>query len=1023
MCIAVLGILVGVSTGNNNAGTVDAASKAVELSGDAIYYNSFFSMCMQIPSEDNGGIYFLNENELSFYNLDEGKVTKKETLLYNDSDLGYTSMEDAYLCGNKLYVLLDGSDSGTELVIYDLKNQCVSDREILTVSASIIAVDSSGRILLASGKNMYLLSAKYEILDTYEAANDVADLVGFDSTGKIYVQCFVNWVYWGFDHDMYAMFSGQVNNNKISVNNDYNLLIAQYGWYNRQTQAEIMGNKYLFVDNTFNNELQVFDKSKYYSNDDVSNSEVFALYRDNTTESGGFDQEAAVGTRAVYLADKGTVVTITNDKTLVEYGLSNNKKYGSVTTTYPVFSLMKYNIQIIALYKNDSKFYLERFDWNHGTKITVSGATSIKVGSSTALTPSTDGKLTEQFYFSSSNSKIATVNNNGLVVGWKAGTVNITITTMGGLSKTVAVKVTSNSSIKNPSNNAYSLKGTVSDNISTNDYTVWSSVVNSYLAEESDGSLTRVEKVGKKIIVEKYSSDGKKLKSKKTLKMELAQFGGFFSGNKYNFLVFGKINAKESDKAEVMRVVKYSKSWVRLGSVSYKGCNTYEPFDSGSLRMTETNGSLYIYTCHTMYSEGDDIHHQANMIYVINESNLKKEQQDYDVFNIAQSGYVSHSFNQFIKTDGEYVYRVDHGDLYPRAISIVASAVGGDVTDVAYTLPISLSKVSGDNDTGASVGGFELSTDNCLIAANVVDYTKNASSSGVRNICISVTDKNFNSSKTVWFTKYKKGSKVVVRTPQLVKISDERFLLMWEEYNSSTNKTATAMVTVDGSGVATSDVVRKNVRLSDCQPIYCKDGNVKWYVTNNGNPCLYAVNPYLLSKVSVSRTSISKIKVSTIAPKTYTGKAITPAVTVTLKGKKLKKNVAYYVEYLNNTKPGKATIVIRGLGKYKGAVKKTFYIKPKTVSKVTLAKSGKAALKVKWQKNTLASGYQIVYSTDKKFVTGKKYVTVGKKTVTSKKISKLKSGKKYYVKIRAYKLVNGKKIYSNFSKVVAMKTK
>jgi hypothetical protein len=786
--------------------------------------------------------------------------------------------------------------------------------------------------------------------------------------------------------------------------------------------VETLSNKYLCVDNTFNNVLQILDYRNYSTSADEAEA-LLTLSRDNA-EAGSFDSEAAVGTRTVYMEATDSIVTFKDNSTIAEYNISDGKEYGSMSTTYPVFSLIKYGDEIIAIEKKDSDFYLERFTWKHPTKLTVTATSSqVKVGDSTQLKVTTDGTLTAQYTYTSSNSKVASVNQSGKVTGWSTGTATITVKTNTGLSAKYKVTVVSNSSIKNPAVNVYSLKGASSDNISANNYSVYGNVVNSYLTQNSDGTLTRVEYTGSKIIIETYSSDGKTLKSKKTIKNELDIFGGFYSGKNYNFIVYGKQNKKDSDKVEVMRVVKYSKSWKRIKSVSYKGCNTYIPFDAGSLRMTETQGMLYIHTCHEMYDTGDGYHHQANMTYVINESDMSKNQQYYDVMNIAQAGYVSHSFNQFIQTDDTYIYRVDHGDAYPRGITITKCEVGGSIEDVSYTIPISLSKVDGNNATGASVGGFEMSTENCLIAANSVNYKKSVSSDAVRNICVAVTGKDLESTSVVWFTKYKASNKVTVKTPQLVKINDDQFLLMWEEYNQKTNKTVTAMVTIDGAAVATSDVVRKNVRLSDCQPIYCKDGNIRWYVTNNGAPCLYTVNPYLLNKISTKQTSIEKAKVSKISTKTYTGKAIKPSVTVTLNGKKLKKNSEYVIEYKNNKKPGMATLTIKGVGKYKGTITKTFNIKPAKLKSVSVSKQGTGGIRVKWKADSKVTGYQIVYSTDSNFVKDKHYVTVKKKSTTSKAITGLASGKKYYVKVRAYKTVNGKKIYGAYNKVKSIKVK
>lgn len=393
--------------------------------------------------------------------------------------------------------------------------------------------------------------------------------------------------------------------------------------------------------------------------------------------------------------------------------------------------------------------------------------------------------------------------------------------------------------------------GQPSYNVSHNNYTVYGRVINSYLVQNSDGTLCRVECVGDSVIAETYSIDGKEMISSKKLDAELGIFGGFFSGADYNFLVFGQNNYDESNSNEVIRVVKYSKNWNRIGSASIKGANTYIPFDAGSLRMTETGGKLYIYTCHEMYATQDGYHHQSNMTFVINESDLSVSQAFYDIMNISY-GYISHSFNQFIQTDGNYVYRVDHGDFYPRAISITKCSVNGKITDASYTLPISLENVTGYpnyNATGASIGGFELSADSCVIAGNCVDYTKSgAVSTNVKNIFVSFTDKNLKNSNVVWLTDYTDNRSVSVYTPQLVKLDDDNFLVLWEEYNRATGKIVTKMVTVDNSGNKTSDIVSKEMPLSDCKPILCSDGYIRWYTTNDSLPEFYKVNPNNLNE-------------------------------------------------------------------------------------------------------------------------------------------------------------------------------
>ena len=230
----------------------------------------------------------------------------------------------------------------------------------------------------------------------------------------------------------------------------------------------------------------------------------------------------------------------------------------------------------------------------------------------------------------------------------------------------------------------------------------------------------------------------------------------------------------------------------------------------------------------------------------------------YSIMNNSY-GYVSHSFNQFIQTDGEYVYRVDHGDAYPRGIYLSKVAVGSSITSVSYKTVYSILRTSGANATGVSIGGFELSSNNCLIAGNSVDMSDedNYSASGTRNIFVSVTSQDLGSTSTVWFTDYTSDDGVTVRTPQLVKLSSDIFLLMWEEKSDSA--VTTKLVLIDEDGNAVTEIYELDVRLSDCQPILTEDGLVTWYVTDGTKVRFYQLNPYRLSDTTVNKTPSKKL--------------------------------------------------------------------------------------------------------------------------------------------------------------------
>lgn len=105
--------------------------------------------------------------------------------------------------------------------------------------------------------------------------------------------------------------------------------------------------------------------------------------------------------------------------------------------------------------------------------------------------------------------------------------------------------------------------------------------------------------------------------------------------------------------------------WNKIGQCSITSKNVYEPFAKGSLRMTENDGILYIHTSRYIYwdptQDKTEIHHEVNLTYAVDEDSMEC------VMNEAPGDWVSHSFAQFILSDGESVYRLDLGDANPRA--------------------------------------------------------------------------------------------------------------------------------------------------------------------------------------------------------------------------------------------------------------------------------------------------------------------------------------------------------------------
>ena len=180
---------------------------------------------------------------------------------------------------------------------------------------------------------------------------------------------------------------------------------------------------------------------------------------------------------------------------------------------------------------------------------------------------------------------------------------------------------------------------------------------------------------------------------------------------------------------------------------------------------------------------------------------------------------------------------------------------------------------------------------------------------------------------------------------------------------------------------------------------------------------------------------------------TYNGSVKKPTVTVKDKidgtAKKLVAGTDFTVTIKNSSgktvsspkSVGQYTVQIKGKGNYTGTTTKTFKINPKgtTLKAPSNYTVGKTYVTVKWNTQTekmstaRITGYQVMLATNSKFTKGKKTVTIAGYSKSSNKVTGLKGGKKYYVKIRTYKevKVDGKtvKLYSPWSKSKTVTTK
>ncbi len=105
-------------------------------------------------------------------------------------------------------------------------------------------------------------------------------------------------------------------------------------------------------------------------------------------------------------------------------------------------------------------------------------------------------------------------------------------------------------------------------------------------------------------------------------------------------------------------------------------------------------------------------------------------------------------------------------------------------------------------------------------------------------------------------------------------------------------------------------------------------------------------------------------------------------------------------------------------GDFSKVVSATTYAKPAVPSNVKAAPSSKTHITVSWNKVNGATGYQVWRGTS----ASGPFTALGSYTETSKVSIGLTPGKTYYYKVRAYKMIDGKKVFGDYSKVVSATT-
>lgn len=406
----------------------------------------------------------------------------------------------------------------------------------------------------------------------------------------------------------------------------------------------------------------------------------------------------------------------------------------------------------------------------------------------------------------------------------------------------------------------------------------WANTIGNYLYEEN-GGLVRIENKKNekntkksKTIASRYDKKGN-LISRKEIIYQGEKFGGFFRGEEYNYLIFGNDNKEQNDKKEVIRIIKYDRDFNELGKLPIIGAFTKEPFGAGSLRCGEIGNVILVHTARGRFDG-----HQSSLTIGFNEDSMTI--LNGDDLGAFQRNHVSHSFNQFVMTEGDEFITVDHGDAYPRNILVtwlatqvlepIADMINGNYAVIERKMFSPIKKKAileipgmvGANQTGVSIGSTVNMSTKVLVGVNRVDYSKVKSFNSYtikgkdvykRDIVLYTLDKNTLEVTENKYTDYTKDKNTTYTAPKMVKLDDTRVMLIWNKLNITWEKYSEQIVVkipkdsvlqymiVDENGNKLSDIKTvKDMILTDEAPILF-DGKVVWTQYKSGRLVLNSI--------------------------------------------------------------------------------------------------------------------------------------------------------------------------------------
>lgn len=352
-----------------------------------------------------------------------------------------------------------------------------------------------------------------------------------------------------------------------------------------------------------------------------------------------------------------------------------------------------------------------------------------------------------------------------------------------------------------------------------------------------------------------YDQNAKYIRTLK-LEAELSEVGGFTKDLEGNYYVAYGEDVPEGAFNEIsIAIVKYDKNGKVLNkylmpaqtsdekwSKGYSG--VMQPFDE-ACRLEISGDMIAIYFGKSCFIAPDGKNHQSSYGFILNKDTFARLSGSNSGDMIMTSA--GHSFNQIIlPIDNGFVF-VDQGDYNPRSFVVEKVVKGSDNTRL---LAFDFKQSYIYQLTYSDLGGLAKTSDGYILAGTYENTTKEGSAevNGSRNLFIVTMDENLSTvTKPVYLTNYTDTDTETAVHPKIVQIGDNKYLLLWEMYNTNTERQTAYMAIIDKNGKqleSIKELPHAVLNAMDMLQYNPKTGYVHWAVNQGQNTVLlYSLNP------------------------------------------------------------------------------------------------------------------------------------------------------------------------------------